>query len=48
MRNAFGNQETVEKMISELSSIVTADASDWKLDLKFDFFDEVNEDLRCL
>ena len=48
MRDAFGNQETVEKMMSEVSSIITADASDWKLDLKFDFFDEVNEDLWCL
>ena len=47
MRNTLGHQETVEKMISELGSIITADASDWKLDLKFYFFDEVYENLRC-
>ena len=48
MRNSPGHQETVEKMTTEFSSIITADASDWKLDLMFYFFDEVDKDLRCL
>ena len=47
MRNTLGHQEAVEKMISELGSIITTDAFDWKLDLKFYFFDEVYENLRC-
>ena len=34
-------------MIGELSTIVTVDASYGKLDLKFYFFDEVDENLRC-
>ena len=34
-------------MISEFSSIITANASYWQLDLKLYFFDEVDENLWC-
>ena len=47
MSDAFGHEETVERMISELSSIIIADTSYWQLDLMFYLFDKVDENLRC-
>ena len=47
MSDTFRHQEAVERMISKLSSIITTDTSYWQLDLKFYFFDEVDENLRC-
>ena len=45
MSDTFRNQETIQELISKLDFVVTPDSANWLLDLEFNLFDEVDQDL---
>ena len=48
MRDSFRNKKVIQDVIDELCAIVTLNLPDGNLDLKFNFFDEVDQDLWCV